>query len=145
MLKTFLHNMQSNFLKNICNSVQSIFTFSKNIGLQEKSLKYSQLQEHLKKYRNIVLLRSQSINFSRLLELVMGYKMMLNCRGKYAALKICSVLYFSKTMKNSCKLTVITDSFRQFYQNQSVDGFDLIFEVHITFGFQSEVPHLFLN
>jgi len=46
-------------------------------------------------------------------------------------------------MKNSCKLTVITDSFRQFYQNQSVDGFDLIFEVHITFGFQSEVPHLF--
>ena len=46
-------------------------------------------------------------------------------------------------MKNSCKLTLITDSFRQFYQNQSVDGFDLLFEVHITFGLQSEVPHLF--
>ena len=91
-----------------------------------------------------MLLQSQSIIFSTLLELVMGYKIMLNCRGKYAALKICSVLYFSKTMKNSCKLTLITDSFRQFYQNQSVDGFDLLFEVHITFGFQSEVPHLFL-
>jgi hypothetical protein len=83
-----------------------------------------------------------SIIFSGLLELVMGYKMMLNCRGKYTALKVCSVLYFSKTMKNSCKLTLITDFFRQFYQNQSVDSFVLLFEVHITFGFQSEVPTL---
>ncbi len=54
--------------------------------------------------------------FSGLLELVMGYKMMLNCRGKYATLKVCSVLYFSKTVKSSCKLTLITASFRQFYQ-----------------------------
>jgi hypothetical protein len=81
-----------------------------------------------------------SITFSGLLELVMGYKMMLNCRVKYAALKVCSVLYFSKNMKTSCKLTLITDSFKQFYQNQSVDSFVLLFEVHITFGFQSEVP-----
>jgi hypothetical protein len=48
-------------------------------------------------------------------------------------------------MKNSCKLTLITDSFRQFYQNQSVASFVLLFEVHITFGFQSEVPTLFQN
>ena len=75
----------------------------------------------------------------------MGYKMMLNWRNKYAALKICSVLCFSKTMKNSCNLTLIIDSFRQFYQNQPVDGFDLLLEVHITCGFQSEAPHLFIS
>jgi hypothetical protein len=46
-------------------------------------------------------------------------------------------------MKKLCKLTLITDSFKQFYQNQSVESFVLLFEVHITFGFQSEVPTLF--
>ena len=70
--------------------------------------------------------------------------MMLNYRGKYTALKIFSLPHFSKTMKNSCRLTLLTDSFRQLDQNQSVDSFVLLFEVHIKFGFQSEVPPLFL-
>ena len=46
-------------------------------------------------------------------------------------------------MKNSCRLTLLTDSFGQLDQKQSVDSFVLLFEVHITFGFQSEVPPLF--
>ena len=46
-------------------------------------------------------------------------------------------------MKNSCRLTLLTNSFKQLDQNQSVDSFVLLFEVHITFGFQSEVPPLF--
>jgi hypothetical protein len=48
-------------------------------------------------------------------------------------------------MKNSCRLTLLTNSFRQLNQNQSVDSFVLLFEVHITFGFQSEVLPLFIN
>ena len=47
-------------------------------------------------------------------------------------------------MKNSCRPTLLTDFFRQLDQNQSVDGFVSLFEVHITFGFQSEVPPLFI-
>ena len=58
--------------------------------------------------------------------------------------KIFSLPHFSKTMNNLCKLTLLTDSFRQLDQKQSVDSFVLLFEVHITFGFQSEVPALFL-
>ena len=57
--------------------------------------------------------------------------------------KIFSLPHFSKTMNNLCKLTLLTDSFRQLDQKQSVDSFVLLFEVHITFGFQSEVPPLF--
>ncbi len=45
-------------------------------------------------------------------------------------------------MKNSCTVIPLTDSFRQLDQNLSVDSFVLLFEVHITFGFQSEVPPL---
>ncbi len=69
--------------------------------------------------------------------------MVLNYRGKYTALKIFSLPHFSKTTKNSCRLTLLTDSFTQLDQNLSVDSFVLLFEVHITFGFQSEVPPLF--
>ncbi len=69
--------------------------------------------------------------------------MVLNYRGKYTALKIFSLSHFSKTTKNSCRLTLLTDSFRQLDQNLSVDSFVLLFEVHITFEFQSEVPPLF--
>ena len=68
--------------------------------------------------------------------------MMLNYRGKYTALKYFSLLHFSKTIKTSCRLALLTGSFRQLDQNQSVDSFVLLFEVHITFGFQSEVPPL---
>ena len=56
--------------------------------------------------------------------------------------KIVSLPHFSKTMNNLCKLTLLTDSFRQLDQKQSVNSFVLLFEVHITFGFQSEVPPL---
>ena len=59
--------------------------------------------------------------------------------------KIFSLPHFSKTMKNSCRLTLLTDSFGQLDQKQSVDSFVLLFEVHITFGFQSEVPPLLNN
>ncbi len=69
---------------------------------------------------------------------------MLNYRDKYTALKIFAVPHFSKTMKNSCRVTLLTDSLRQLDQNKSVDSFVLLFEVHITFGFQFEVPPLFL-
>ncbi len=69
--------------------------------------------------------------------------MMLHYKGKYNALKIFSLPHFSKTMKNSCRLTLLTDFFRQLDQNQSVVCFVLLFEVHITFGSQSEVPPLF--
>ena len=55
-----------------------------------------------------------------------------------------SLPHFSKTMKNSCRLTLLTDSFGQLDQKQSVDSFVLLFEVHITFRFQSEVPPLFI-
>jgi hypothetical protein len=68
---------------------------------------------------------------------------MLNYRGKYTALKIFSLPHFSKTMKNSCRVILLTDSLRQLDQNKSVDSFVLLFEVHITFRFQSEVPPLF--
>ena len=63
-------------------------------------------------------------------------------KGKYSAFKVSSILHCQKTMKNSCRLTLLTDSFRQLDQKQSVDSFVLLFEVHITFGFQSEVPPL---
>ena len=36
----------------------------------------------------------------------MGYKMMLNCRGKYAAFRISSIPQYPKTMKNSRILTL---------------------------------------
>ncbi len=55
--------------------------------------------------------------FSGLLELVMGYKMMLNFRRFFPAV----------------------------LSKQSVDSLILLFEVHITFGFQSEVPTLFFS
>ncbi len=93
--------------------------------------------------RYLLISHRTSIIFSEFVELIMGYKTMLNYRGKYTALKIFSLPHFSKIMKNSCRLTLLTDSFRQFDQNQSVDSFVLLFEVHITFGFQSEVPPLF--
>ena len=66
-------------------------------------------------------------------------------RGKYSAFKVSSILHCQKTMKTSCRLTLLTDSFRQLDQKQSADNFVLLFEVHITFGFQSEVPPLFLD
>jgi hypothetical protein len=68
--------------------------------------------------------------------------MMVYHRGKYSAFKVSSILHCRKTMKNSCRLTLLTDSFRQLDQKQSVDNFVLLFEVHITFGYQSEVPPL---
>jgi hypothetical protein len=40
------------------------------------------------------------------IENFMGYKMMLNYRGKYTALKIFSLPHFSKTMKNPYILTL---------------------------------------
>ena len=50
----------------------------------------------------------------------MGYKMILNSRGKYAAFKNSSIPQYPETMKNSCILSLLADSFRQFDQNQSV-------------------------
>ena len=67
---------------------------------------------------------------------------MVHHRGKYSAFKGSAILHCRKTMKASCRLTLLTDSFRQLNQKQSVDSFVLLFEVHITFGFQSEVPPL---
>ena len=66
-------------------------------------------------------------------------------RGKYGALKVFSILHCPKTMKNSCILTLLVDSFRQFDQNQSVVNYFLLFEVHITLGFKSEVSIFILN
>ncbi len=40
------------------------------------------------------------------IENFMGYKMMLNCRGEYAAVKISSIPQYPKTMKNSRILTL---------------------------------------
>jgi hypothetical protein len=60
-------------------------------------------------------------------------------RGKYGAFKVSSILHCPKTMKNSCILTLLVDSFRQFDQNQSVVNYFLLFEVHITLGFKYEV------
>jgi hypothetical protein len=60
-------------------------------------------------------------------------------RGRYGAFKVSSILHCPKTMKNSCILTLLVDSFRQFDQNQSVVNYFLFFEVHITLGFKSEV------
>ncbi len=65
-------------------------------------------------------------------------------RGKYGAFKVSSILHCPKTMKNSCILTLLVDSFRQFDQNQSVVNYFLLFEVHITLGFKSEVT-TFIN
>ena len=69
--------------------------------------------------------------------------MIINHKGKYCTFKISSILYNPRTTKNLCKLMVLTDSFQQFDQNQSVICFVSLFEVHITFGFESEVPALF--
>jgi hypothetical protein len=46
--------------------------------------------------------------------------MMVYHRGKYGAFKVSSTLHCPKTMKNSCILTLLVDSFRQFDQNQYV-------------------------
>jgi hypothetical protein len=75
----------------------------------------------------------------------MGYKMMLNCRGKYGAFKISSIPQYPKTMKNSRILTLLVDSFRQFDQNQPVVNYFLLFEVHRTLGFKSEVTTFILT
>ena len=81
--------------------------------------------------------------FVESIELVRSYKMIINHKGKYCTFKISSILYYPKTTKNLCKLTLLTDSFQQFDQNQPVSRFVSLFEVHITFGFESEVPALF--
>src|SRR6202044_67707 len=82
--------------------------------------------------------------FVESIELVRSYKMIINHKGKYCTFKISSILYYPKTTKNLCKLTLLTDSFQQFDQNQSVTRFVSLFEVHITFGFESEVPALLI-
>ena len=81
--------------------------------------------------------------FMESIELVRNYKMIINHKGKYGIFKISSIPYYQKITKNLCKLTLLTDSFRQFDQNQSVSRFVSLFAVHITFGFESEVPALF--
>jgi len=91
----------------------------------------------------VLISHRTGVIFSEFVELITGYKTMLNYKGKHNALKIFSLLHFSKTMTNSCRLTLLTDSFRQLDLNQSVVSFVLLFEVHITFGSQSEVPPLF--
>ena len=81
--------------------------------------------------------------FVKSIELGKSYKMIINHKGKYCTFKISSILYYPKTTKSLCKLTLLTDSFQQFDQDQSVSRFVSLFEAHITFGFQSEVPALF--
>ena len=77
--------------------------------------------------------------FVESIELVRSYKMIINHKGKYCTFKISSISYYRKTMKNLCKLTLLTDSFQQFDQNQSVVNCFSLVEEHITFGFKSEV------
>jgi hypothetical protein len=53
--------------------------------------------------------------------------MMVYHRDKYDAFKVSSTLHCPKTMKNSCILTLLADSFRQFDQNQSVGNYVSLF------------------
>ncbi len=63
--------------------------------------------------RYLLISHRTGMIFSELVELIIGYKTVLNYRGKYTALKIFSLPHFSKTMKNSCRVILLTDSLRQ--------------------------------
>jgi hypothetical protein len=70
--------------------------------------------------------------------------MMVYHRDKYGTFKVFSILHCSKTMKNSCIVTLLVDSFRQFDPKSICRQLFLLFEVHITLGFKSEVSTFIL-